>query len=361
MLAVDFGTATTVAVLHFADGRVRPLLFDGSPLLSSTVAVGADGTVLVGSDAIHSGRTRPAAVEPHLKQWVGASGIRLGERDVAVDELMGAVLTRVADEARRILARPPDRVVVTHPAFWDGPRRAALQSALRRAALPVPTLIPEPVAAAAYLVYGVRARLLPGATVLVYDFGGGTFDATLLRLGRAGFEVLAFDCRADVGGLDVDAAIVDSIGARLHASEPWLRLMGADNAADRRARWTFWQDVRAAKEMLSRAPTAPLHVPVVEQDLPLHRSELEQAAAPIVERTLQSSAAVLGAAALTPRHLAAIFLVGGACRMPVVGQAVHRTFGVAPVVVEQPDLAVAEGAVHATLAGSAWGGPALPR
>jgi molecular chaperone DnaK (HSP70) len=361
VLSIDFGTSTTVGMLRYPDGRIRPLLFDGSPLQSSAVGIGADGGLLVGGDALHRGQSRPAAVEHHLKQRLVERAIRIGDRDVAIEVLAAALFARVGDEARRILGRPPDRVVLTYPAWWSAHNRGIVIAALRRVGFEAPLLVPEPVAVMTYFTIALGVRLPPGACLLVYDFGGGTFDASLVRQGVGGVDVFVSRSRADTGGLDIDAAIVDAVGTPLVATAEWRQLMAPQTGLDRRARWTFWEDVRAAKEMLARTGSAPLHVPLVERDIPLGRADLDLAATPVVERTLTTTVEVLGRAGLVPRQLAGLFMVGGSCRVPMVGAALQQVFGIVPRRTEQPEFVVAEGGVLAALAGTGWAGAALAR
>src|SRR5207244_10546560 len=106
-LGVDFGTSNTVAVLRWPDGRARPLLVDGSPLLPSAVYADPSGTLLVGRDAIHSARLDPARFEPNPKRRIDDQSVLLGERELPVVELVAAVLNRVAEEARRPVGSAP--------------------------------------------------------------------------------------------------------------------------------------------------------------------------------------------------------------------------------------------------------------
>jgi molecular chaperone DnaK (HSP70) len=350
MLSVDFGTSATVAVVRWPDGRARPLLFDGSPRLDSAVAVGADGTILVGGDAQRAGRTRPVGFEPHLKQRAGDGRVRLSDHDVDVVDLIAAVYARVAAEAGRTLGGPPRAVVLTHPGGWEPRRRAALTAAARRAGLGEPVLVPEPVAAAAYLATLFGGRVPAGAYVLVYDLGGGTFDAAVLRRTPHGFELVAGQARTDLGGLDVDAALIDWISTGRAGDEAWRRTAGPVDATGRRAWATLWHDVRAAKESLSRTDSTVVHLPGVDGDVVLTRDVLARVAAPVVEPTLDTTLGVLSASRLAPGQLFAAIAVGGSSRLAVVPAALQHTIGLAPTVPEQPELAVAEGAIYALLA-----------
>src|SRR5947199_9384835 len=126
-LGVDFGTSNTVAVLRWADGRARPLIFDGSPLLPSAVYAEPAGSLLVGKDAIHSARLDPARFEPNPKRRIDDHSVLLGDRELPVVDLVAAVLIRIAEEARRATGGAvPDPVTMTCPAGWGPTRRGLL-------------------------------------------------------------------------------------------------------------------------------------------------------------------------------------------------------------------------------------------
>jgi molecular chaperone DnaK (HSP70) len=150
VLAVDFGTSNTVAVLRAADGQAESVLFDGSPVLPSGVFLQADGTILTGRDALFSARGMPERFEPNPKLRVDDDVVWL-DTEVTAVELFAAVLGRVAAEAGRAAAVGFDRVVLTHPAGWGVHRTAVLGRAAEAAGLTPVTLVAEPVAAARHL------------------------------------------------------------------------------------------------------------------------------------------------------------------------------------------------------------------
>ncbi|GAA4471331.1 Hsp70 family protein [Phytohabitans houttuyneae] len=347
-LGIDFGTSNTTAVLAWPDGRARPLLFEGSPVLPSGVCADPGAGLSTGRDARHTARSRPDCFEPAPKRLVGASTpVLLGDVEVPVADLVAAVFARVRDEAGRVAGTPVTAAVLTCPAGWGPPRRDLLATAASRAGLVVEEVVPEPVAAAGYFIGTQGAWLAEGACAVVYDFGAGTFDASVVRRTRDGFALLAVEGLAETGGADIDAAVVAGLGESLAARDAatWRRLTVPASSADRRAAWQLWEDVRTAKEMLSRAPRTSVYVPLFEQDLPLGREELERLATPLVARTVAAARAAVDAAGVPAGAVAAVFLVGGASRLPLAATLLHREFGVAPTVVEQPELVVAEGAL----------------
>jgi WD40 repeat protein/actin-like ATPase involved in cell morphogenesis len=344
-LGIDFGTTNTAAVLGGADGPVRPLVFDGSELLPSAVWAGDDGVLLVGRDAEHAARTSPAGFEPHPKRRVDDGTVLLDRREIPVPDLFAAVLARVAAEAGRVAAAP-SQVVLTCPAGWGRHRRDLLTEAARRAGLGPVGLVTEPVAAAWHHVRVAGGEVPIGGSVLVYDFGAGTFDASVLRRTAAGFEVLAEEGLPDAGGLDVDAAVVAHLGTRYAPRDAarWARLTRPGTPGDRRAARLLWDDVRAGKEMLSRAASTLIHVPLFDDEALLTREQFEALAGPVVERTVATCRGVLRRAGV---EVTGLFLVGGSSRIPLAATMLHREFRIPATVSERPELVVAEGALHA--------------
>ncbi|GAA4244933.1 hypothetical protein GCM10022255_010000 [Dactylosporangium darangshiense] len=260
-----------------------------------------------------------------------------------VAEAFGVVIGRVVDEATRATGIAPVEVVVTHPAAWGEERRATVRvAALAAAGTAQVRLVAEPVAAARHLVTVAGDRLPDGGTALVYDLGAGTFDATVVRRAGDAFEVLATQGRPDSGGLDIDAAIVAHLTGAVPDEAGWRRLTSPGTVADRRARQQLWDNVRSAKEALTRASNTMVYIPLLDADVPLGREELDRLARPILEQTVRTARAVLAEAGVEP---GTVFLVGAASRMPAVSSTLHRELGVEPITVDQPELAVAEGSL----------------
>ncbi|GLZ80226.1 hypothetical protein Afil01_50330 [Actinorhabdospora filicis] len=307
VLGIDFGTSNTVAVLRRGDGRVEPVLFDGSPLLPSAVFAGDDGRLIVGADALHFGRTRPERLEPHPKRRVDDGSVLLGGTEYRVPELFAAVLRHAGTTAARLEGVRP-LVVLTHPAAWGRPRRDVLLRAAHEAGLPEPVLVPEPVAAVAYHGRDLDA----GSHIVVCDLGGGTFDAAVLRRETHGHTLLGVTGLDDLGGVDLDEALSVHTGRRVAA-----------------------EDMRAARERLSRHQTV---------DLPggghLTRAELERVAEPHLRRAVEATTGLLGGLPVT-----AVYLVGGGARTPLLGTLLHRALGRAPVLADAVEQVVALGAV----------------
>ncbi|SCG51036.1 Hsp70 family protein [Micromonospora coxensis] len=364
-LGVDLGTSNTVAVLRRPDGRTRPLLVDGHPILPSGVYADADGRLHVGRDAQRLAQVDPAGYEPNPKRRVDDETVELGGRAYPPAELLAATLHVVAESAVATTGFLPP-AVVTYPAAWSAPRRQVLHEALALAGWPTAAehtlsgpiapgtrLLREPVAAARYYTQVLRRPVPVGGAVAVFDFGGGTLDVAVVRnegadpWGDSGFTVVADGGVPDLGGLDLDAALVQRLGELVAPAHPerWARLTDPGTTTDRRDRQQLWDDVRGAKEMLSRAEVAPVAVPGVAAAFRLTREDLERLAAPLLARAVAATRDVVAAAGLTPGQLAGLFLVGGSSRMPLVARMLHAELGVAPTVLEQPELPVAEGAL----------------
>ncbi len=355
-LGIDFGTSHTTAILRWPDGHARPLLFDGSPLMPSAVYVEPDGRLLVGRDATHAARIDPARFEPTPKRRIDRGTVRLGDQDVTVVAMVAAVLGRVRDEAVRVSGAQPHNldVTLTHPAGWDDARTRVLTDACRRAGLPDPRMMPEPVAAAGYFV-AVLGRTLPaGSALVVYDFGGGTFDASVVTPAKSGYEVLAVAGLDDVGGVDLDAALFEHIARAHNATDPdaWRRLEEPQTPADRRHRRLLIEDVRAAKEMLSRASAATVPVPLLELEARITREEFDELARPILDRTVDTTNDVIRSANLPTDRVAAVLLVGGSSRIPLVADLLREETGFTPSTIDQPETVVAEGSVRLASGGT---------
>jgi hypothetical protein len=224
-----------------------------------------------------------------------------------------------------------------------------LLEAARLAGMGGVTLVDEPVAAATYCLEVLGQRVAVGDCLVVFDFGGGTLDLAAVRREPDGLQVLATGGLEDLGGLDVDAALVGHLGHVVALRDPalWDRLTRPAGAVDLRDRRAFWSDVRAAKEMLSRTSSAPVQLPRVPEPIHLTREELERIAGPLVDRAVDETRRLLQRSGIGRERLAGVFLVGGSSRIPLVATRLHARLGVAPTVPEQPELPVAHGALVA--------------
>lgn len=364
LLGIDFGTSNTVAMVRTGTGRARPLLFDGSPLLPSAVYLNPDGRLLVGRDAERSARLDPARFEPNPKRRVDDGTVLLGDQELPVPQVVAAVLRHVATEAHRQLGGC-DELRLSHPAQWGERRRTILVEAARAAGLPNPVMIAEPVAAASYYTAVLGGTVPPGRSVAIYDLGGGTFDATVVRRTPGGFEVLAEHGLADLGGLDFDQALVEHLGRGYSdtRTQLWSSVVAPTDAGQRRQRALLYDDVRGAKEMLSRTTSADVHLPALEIDAHITREELDALIRPQLAQTVACLRQTIAVARLSPADLVGIFLVGGSSRIPLAAHLIHTETGMAPTTLEQPETVVAEGSVYfgAPASGTPAGHSGMPR
>ncbi|MBW4721623.1 Hsp70 family protein [Saccharothrix obliqua] len=345
VLSVDLGTSNTVAVLAAHGRPPRVVEVDGSATMPSAVYCEEDGSLVVGRDAERRARLDPSRFEPNPKRRVDDGALLLGDNVVPVADALAAVLRRVLDETNRQLGGEPlDEIRLTHPAQWGPTRRNVLVSAARLAGVTTEVvLVPEPVAAASHY-----ASLAVGQALAVYDLGAGTFDVAIVGATQNGFTVLAEDGLPDLGGLDVDQALLEHVGRQVSHRDPavWQRLLRPESTADRRARRALQEDVRAAKESLSRHAHTEVPMPEPFEDVLVNRSDLEALVRPSMLRSVELLAATIRSTGMAPNQLAGIYLVGGASRIPLVATMIAEQVRVVPTSLDQPETAVALGAHH---------------
>ncbi|ATE58031.1 Hsp70 family protein [Actinosynnema pretiosum] len=345
VLSVDLGTSNTVAVLAAHGRPPRVVEVDGSATMPSAIYCEEGGSLVVGRDAERRARLDPSRFEPNPKRRVDEGALLLGDDVVPVTDALAAVLRRVLEETNRQLGGESiDEIRLTHPAEWGATRRNVLLSSARLAGADCEVLLfPEPVAAASHY-----ASLSVGQALAVYDLGAGTFDVAIVGATRDGFTVLASDGLPDLGGLDVDQALLEHVGRQVAHRDParWQRLLRPESTGDRRARRALQEDVRAAKESLSRHPHTEVPMPEPFEDVLVTRADLEALVRPSMLRSVELLAATIGSTGMTPAQLAGIYLVGGSSRIPLVANMISEKVGVVPTSLDQPETAVALGAHH---------------
>ncbi|HET7042322.1 MAG TPA: Hsp70 family protein, partial [Gemmatimonadales bacterium] len=248
LLGVDLGTTYTAAAVH-RDGRadISPL-GNRTPAIPSVVFIRDDGAVLVGDAANRRALSEPGRVSREFKRRVGDQApVLLGGTPHQPEELMSFLLRWVLGTVGEREGEAPDWVAVTHPANWGLYKQNLIGDAARAAGLTKFNLLTEPQAAAVF--YSSQERVERGAVVAVYDLGGGTFDAAVLRKGEANFEILgAPDGVERLGGLDFDDAVfqhvIASLGPAIGELDPDDRAVVAGVARLR-------EECTAAKEVLS--------------------------------------------------------------------------------------------------------------
>ncbi|HET9140859.1 Hsp70 family protein, partial [Actinophytocola sp.] len=313
-VAVDFGTSSTCIAVSVGGREPQVVAVDGSPLMSSAVYAGPEGTLFVGQEADRQAAIDPSRYEPHPKRRIDEPELLLGNTVVGVREVIRAVLARAVAEARRVAGGAAvEQLVLTHPADWGGTRTQALRAAAAGLAGRL-TLIPEPVAAAVF-----HAASFPtehtgpdGPALAVLDLGGGTIDVSVVRRQGAAYRVLATHGDPTFGGADIDQLLLDHVGGLVSATDPdaWRALVEGRELADRRRRRVIHQDVRAAKETLSRHNYTDIPFPQPFPDTHVTRSDLERLVAGPLRRAADLTERTIREAGLRPAQLAAIFLVG---------------------------------------------------
>jgi hypothetical protein len=347
-LAIDYGTSNTVAMLRWPDGQIRPLLFDSSALLPSAVHDRA-GQLLTGPEARNAARVDSSRHERYPKRRTNEMSVLLGDREYDIADLVAATLRRVMEETRRVSGAPaPAGTVLTHPAAWNSIHTSVLSDAAARAGLVDPVLVPEPIAAATYYTEVLGHTLDHGRSVVIYDLGAGTCDITVVRRDADGLGILAADGLDDVGGLDLDALVVDLARAQTGDDERWQRLLRPQSPLDLRLAWLLREDASFAKQMLSQRSTTSVVIPGLDAEAHITREQFEAAARPLLARTARATAATLRTASVPTDRIARLFLVGGSTRMPLVATLLFQELRINPTVVEQPEIVVAEGALHHT-------------
>lgn len=352
VLAIDFGTSSTVGVLSIHGRGTQVVEIDGSVTMSSAIYVDKDGTVFVGRDAERRARLDPSRFEANPKRRIDEGALQLGDATIPIEDAFAAVLRRVGEEAELLLSRPPAQVRISHPAGWGQDRKQILRDAAVKAGFGTTLLVPEPVAAAAHYASLNHGQRQPGP-IAVYDLGAGTFDCAVVGVSNQGFAVLAEDGLPDLGSLDIDQALLVHIGREVSHSDPavWQRVLRPQSVGDRRTRRSLLQDVRDAKESLSRHQQTEIPMPEPFGDVRVTRTELEALVRPSFLRSAELLAATIHRAGLTPGHLGGVYLVGGPSRMPLLASLLANQLRVTPTTQDQPETAVAFGLLHVPAGG----------
>ncbi|MEU3625231.1 molecular chaperone Hsp70 [Amycolatopsis coloradensis] len=352
VLAIDFGTSSTVGVLSIHGRGTQVVEIDGSVTMSSAIYADKDGTVFVGRDAERRARLDPSRFEANPKRRIDEGALQLGDVTLPIADAFAAVLRRVGEEAELLLQRPPAQVRVSHPAGWGPERKQILRDAALKAGFGTTLLIPEPVAAAAHYASLNHGHRPPGP-IAVYDLGAGTFDCAVVGVSAQGFAVLAEDGLPDLGSLDIDQALLVHIGREVSHSEParWQRILRPQSVSDRRTRRSLLQDVRDAKESLSRHRQTEIPMPEPFGDVRVSRMELEALVRPSFLRSAELLAATIRRAGLAPAQLGGVYLVGGPSRMPLLASLLANQLRITPTTQDQPETAVAFGLHHVPAGG----------
>ncbi|GAA4925202.1 Hsp70 protein [Actinomycetospora succinea] len=342
-LGVDLGTTFTAAAVD-RDGRVEMAsLGDRAAAVPSVILIREDGAVLTGDAAERRAASEPDRVAREVKRRFGdPMPLILGGSPYAAGDLMARQLGDVVRAVSEREGGMPDVVTLTHPANWGPYKRELFDQIPRQAGLRNVRMITEPEAAAAH--YATNERLEDGATVAVYDLGGGTFDATLLRTSGNGFELLGTPEGIEgLGGIDFDEAVFTHVDRVLGG--PVSELDPSDPRATS-AVIRLRQDCVLAKEALSAdtETTIPVMLPSLQTEVRLTRGEFEDMVRPSIAATIASLRRALDSARVQPEQLTTVLLVGGSSRIPLVSQMVSAELGRPTAVDAHPKHAIVLGA-----------------
>lgn len=347
IIGIDLGT-TNSAVACVRDGQPRILPIDGSPTMPSCVGLSPDGELLVGREALNQFAVYPERTVRSIKRRMGLDyQVTLGDQSFGPEEISALILKKLKAAAEEALGQPVSKAVVTVPAYFDENQRKATRQAGELAGLQVERILNEPTAAA--LAYGADRR--ESEKVLVYDLGGGTFDASLVVSENGVIEVKSSHGDTQLGGDDFDQVLVR------RAARSFVKEGGSDPLEDPVAHNRLKLRMEAAKIHLSSNPFVQVEEAFFHEGknlaLEVTREEYEEEIRPLLDKTVGCCAQCLHDAAIRGPELDRILLVGGASRTPLVQALIEERLGLEPRHEIDPDLIVAYGAAlqGAALAG----------
>lgn len=365
VIGIDLGTTNSVvAVMEGGDPKVI-INEEGSRLTPSVVAFTKEGEVLVGQTAKRQAITNPENTIFSIKRFVGRRFNEVqeeiktvpykvvGDQDgnVRVDvrgkqytpqEISAFVLQKLRKSAEAYLGQQVDDAVITVPAYFNDSQRQATKDAGRIAGLNVLRIINEPTASA--LAYGLDKKR--DETIAVYDFGGGTFDISILEVGDNVVEVKSTNGDTHLGGDDIDQRVINWIVSEFKKDQ------GIDLSKDRMALQRLKEAGERAKIELSTTVETEINLPFITADasgpkhlnLKLRRAELEQMSDDLLQRSIEPCRRALNDAKIPTNKIDEVVLVGGSTRIPKVQEIVKEFFGKEPHRGVNPDEVVALGA-----------------
>ncbi|GAA4841403.1 hypothetical protein GCM10023201_34450 [Actinomycetospora corticicola] len=350
-LGIDLGTTYTAAAVSRRSGAEwsEPeivALGTRTASVPSVLHLAATGELLVGEAAERRAHTEPDRVVRQFKRRIGDDVPLVVGDEVHSAQALAARLARwVVDRVAEREGGPAEAIALTHPASWGDHKRRLLATALQDAGVPGTTFLPEPQAAA--VAYAAKEQTGTDAVVGVYDLGGGTFDAAVVRRTARGFELPGRPEGIEtLGGVDFDDRVVDHVRAGIGAAFDEIDPEDPDVlSALRRLRLECVE----AKEALSADTevTIPVMLPSIRENVRLTRHEFEAMIRSSLDHTVAALARTIASAGLSPDDLQAVLLVGGSSRIPLVAQMVSEELGRPVAVDADPKTSIAVGAVLA--------------
>jgi molecular chaperone DnaK len=366
VVGIDLGTTNSVvAILEGAGDPTVIANAEGGRTTPSVVAFGKDGERLVGQVAKRQAVTNPENTIFSIKRFMGrrfnevqdetrmvpykvveAQGgdarVEIRGRLSSPPEISAMILQKLKQAAEDYLGEKVTKAVITVPAYFNDAQRQATKDAGKIAGLEVLRIVNEPTAAA--LAYGLDKK--KDETIAVYDFGGGTFDISVLEVGEGVVEVKATNGDTHLGGDNLDQRVIEWIVGEFKKDQ------GIDLSKDKMALQRLKEAAEKAKCELSTTLETEINLPFVTADqsgpkhlsLKLTRSRLEQLVGDLIERSMGPVRQCLTDAGVSPSDIDEVVLVGGMTRMPRIQQLVKETFGKEPHKGVNPDEVVAVGA-----------------
>ncbi len=372
IIGIDLGTTNSaVAVMEGGKAKMIPTA-EGGNLVPSIVAISKKNERLVGQLAKRQAVTNPENTVFSVKRLIGRKfedeevqrdiklmpykivkagdgvKVKMGDKEYTPQEISSMILAKIKTDAEAYLGTKVDGAVITVPAYFNDSQRQATKDAGQIAGLEVKRIINEPTAAA--LAYGLGKENKKDQKIAIYDFGGGTFDVTIIEVGEAdgesSFEVLSTNGDTHLGGDDIDNAIMNWIVDEFKKTE------NVDLTGDAMAMQRVKEAAEKAKIELSTTQESEINLPFISADaegpknlvMSLTRSKLENLIGDLVKKTISICEAAIKDAKLSKSDIDEVILVGGMTRMPMIQELVKDVFGKEPSKGVNPDEAVALGA-----------------
>lgn len=343
ILGVDVGTTYTAAAIDVNGQTEIFQLGSHAASIPSVVLLRDDGEVLTGDAAERRAQTEPARTAREFKRRLGDPvPVILGGTPYGAEALYAYLLRSVVARVTEQRGEAPGLVVITHPASYGPYKLDLLRQAVRQAGIHDVAFLSEPEAAAIH--YASQERVEPGIVVAVYDFGGGTFDAAVLRKTKFGFELLGESEGLErLGGIDFDQAILAFVNA---ATKGALDTLDRDDATGRAAASRLRDECRQTKEALSSDTEGviPVLLPNIQTEVRLTREEFEEAVRPRLRETIAALERSVRSTGLTLQEVDRILLVGGSSRIPLVSAMIREATGRLTALDAHPKHAIALGA-----------------
>ena len=367
ILGIDLGTTNSAMAIIEAGEPIIIENIEGARTTPSVVAISKTGERLVGQIAKRQAVTNPTNTIYGIKRFMGheydedvvqkdkaivpyeikkgADGgavVTMDGKDYRPEEVSAMILSKLKADAEAKTGETITEAVITVPAYFNDSQRKATQDAGKIAGLNVRRIINEPTAAA--LAYGFNKK--KDEKIVVYDFGGGTFDVSVLEVGDDVIEVQSSDGDAHMGGRDIDQAIIRHLIATFKASD------AIDLGKDKLALQRLDEAAEKAKLELSTTTETEINIPFISQgtDGPVHlaikitRAKLEELAHEFIDKSIEITKRAMEASGLKIAEIDEVILVGGQTRMPAIITAVKELFGKEPNKTINPDEVVALGA-----------------